>query len=185
MILETIVSTLDESGAPNFAPMGIELAEDSITVRPFRSTQTCRNMLSSGYGVVNFTDDALAYVQCGLYDAVLPNFPAQAVPGVVFHNACFWHEVAVVSRGGSDERAELHCRVLHKGLQKNFLGFCRAGNAVIEATILASRLSFFDSDAVNQKMIQYSEIVNKTGGISEKQAIELIQNYIQTRRRDD
>jgi uncharacterized protein len=185
MIVETIVSALDESGVPNFAPMGVELSQDTITVRPYRNTQTCRNMTSSGYAVVNFTDNAMAYVRSGLYHAILPNFPAKAVPGVVFKEACSWQEIAVATLDGTKDRAELQCRVLHKGTQKEFLGFCRASNAVIEATIVATRLDFLDAGFVNQRMIQYREIIEKTGGDAEKNAFQLILDYIQIRRSDD
>jgi uncharacterized protein len=184
MILETIVSTLDESGAPNFAPMGVTPGPDSIVVRPFRNTQTYRNLIAHGYGVVNCTDNVLAFVQSGLYNAVLPNFPAKTVQGVVFQEACSWLEIAVISQGGSEDRAEFQCRVLYKGLQKEF-HFCRASNAVIEATILATRLKFFTADDINRRMIQFREIVEKTGGDAEKKAFQLVQDYIQKRRSDD
>jgi uncharacterized protein len=187
MIIETIVSTLDESGVPNFAPMGVTIDENEkfITVRPYRNTRTRRNLISSGHGVVNFSDDALAYVQCGLYHAILPHFPASAVPGVVYQETCSWQEMALVSQGGSDERAELQFRILHKGRHKDFLGFCRARNAVIEATILATRLKFYDPDVVNQRLIQFREIIEKTGGIAEKQAFQLIQDFVKKRGIDD
>lgn len=181
MIVETIFSTLDAGGNPNFAPMGLVWGDEFVTVRPFRNTQTCHNLLSSGYGVANLADDVLAYVKCGLYEAVLPYFPAQVVPGVVFRGACSWREVAVVSQGGSDDRAELRCRVLHKGRQKDFLGFCRASNAVIEATIMATRLAFFDQQTVAEKLIYYGEIVEKTGDETEIQAFKLVHDYIQKR----
>jgi uncharacterized protein len=185
MIIEAIVSTLDESGAPNFAPMGVILNDQLVTVRPYRNTRTCRNLLSSSYGVVNFSDDALAYVQCGLYHAVLPHFPASAIPGVVYRETCSWQEMVVVSQMGSDERAELQCRVLHKGLRKEFLGFCRARNAVIEATILATRLDFCDPGIVSPRLIQYHEIIEKTGGVSEKQAFQLVRDFVKKRGSDD
>lgn len=184
MIIETIVSTLDESGAPNFAPMGVVLNRDFITVRPFRNTRTCRNLTAGGYAVVNFTDDALAFVQSGLYHAVLPNFPATAVPGVVFRETCSWQEIALVSETGAPERPELTCRVLHKGLQKEF-HLCRASNAIIEAAILATRLDISDPEFIDNRMVQYWEIVDKTGGDNEIKAFQLIQDYIRNRRSDD
>ena len=179
MIIETIVSTVDGTGRANFAPMGLVWGDEFVTVRPYRDTQTCRNLLSSGYGVANLTDDVLAYVQCGLYQAVLPYFPAKVAPGVVFRGACSWREMAVISRGGSGDRAELRCRVLHEGRQRDFLGFCRAGNAVIEATILATRLASYDPKTVVEKLIQYREIVEKTGDETEKQAFQLVQDCVQ------
>ena len=104
MIIETIFSTLDEHGKPNFAPMGVLWGEDSVIVRPFRTSQTCRNLLSSGHGVVNLSDNVLAFVQCALYDMILPSFPAVTVPGVVFQDACSWLELSVVAGGGSEDR---------------------------------------------------------------------------------
>ena len=179
MIIEAIFSTLDENGKPNFAPMGLVWGDEFITVRPFRNTHTCRNLLSSGYGVANLTHDVLAYVRCGLYEEVLPYFPAKVVQGVVFREACSWREMAVVSHGGSDDRAELRCRVVHKGWQKDFLGFCRADNAVIEATILATRLAVYGRKTVAEKLSCYREIVDKTGDETEKQAFQIVQDYVQ------
>jgi uncharacterized protein len=181
MIVESIFSTLDESGRPNFAPMGLLWGEESVVVRPFRNTQTCNNLLSSGYGVANLSDDVLAYVQCGLYNAVLPGFPAIAVPGVVFQDTCSWLELAAISRGGSDERAEFQCRILHKGRQRDFLGFCRAGNAVIEAAILATRLAFCDRQEVMKSLNHYMKIIEKTAGQNEKEAFQLVCDYVRQR----
>jgi hypothetical protein len=179
MIIETIFSTLDQSGKPNFAPMGLVWSEEFVIVRPYRDTQTCRNLLSTRYGVACISDDVLAYVQCALYDAVLPHFTAKTCPGVVLSSACSWREVEVVSEGGTNERAEIRCRVLHGGRQRDFLGFCRASNAVIEATILATRLKLCDPKVLTERMISYGEIVEKTGGDTEKQAFQMIQAYVQ------
>jgi hypothetical protein len=178
MIVETIFSTVDEAGKPNFAPMGLLWGDEYVAIRPYRNTQTCRNLLSTGYGVANVTDDVLAYVQCGLYQAVLPYFPARAVRGAVFKDACSWWELEVVSRSGSEERAELRCRVLHTERQKDFLGFCRAGNAVIEAAILATRAGLYDRKIVTDSLARFGEIVEKTGDEKEKQAMQLIHEYI-------
>jgi hypothetical protein len=181
MIVETIFSTLDEAGRPNFAPMGVVWDEVFITVRPFRDTRTYRNLIVNGYGVANLCDDVLAYVKCALYKEVLPSFPAKIIPGVVFESTCFWREMKVVSKSESNDRAELKCRVLHKGWQRDFLGFCRAGNAIIEASILATRLAFYDRKTVDEKLMYYMKIVEKTGGSAEKQAFRLIQDYVRQR----
>ncbi len=178
MIVETIFSTLDKEEKPNFAPMGLVWGEDVITVLPFRNTRTYQNLAATGYGIANLSDDVLAYVRCGLYKKVLPNFPAKVVPGAVFESTCSWREMEVVSKSGSDDRAELKCRVLHKGWQKDFLGFCRAGNAVIEAAILATRLAIYDRRIVDEKLMYYMKIVEKTGDFKEKQAFRLVQDYV-------
>jgi hypothetical protein len=181
MIVETIFSTLDETGKPNFAPMGLVWGDEYVTIRPFRNTHTYRNLLAAGYGVANLTNDVMAYVQCGLYDTILPYFPAKVVPGVVFQGTCSWLEMAVAAQGGSEDRAALHCKLLHKGRQKDFLGFCRGSNAVIEATILATRLALYDRKVVEERLLHYGEIVEKTGDETERRAFQLVDDYIRKR----
>jgi hypothetical protein len=185
MIIETIFSTLDATGQPNFAPMGISLGKDEITVRPFRNTQTCRNLLATGYGVVNFTDDALAFVQSALYDALLPHFKAHSIPGVVFQGACFWREVKVITESGSVDRSEVRCREIYRGWQSDFLGFCRARNAVIEATILATRIHLYAHEEVLKDLERYEQIVKKTGEESEQIAFQQIRDYVGKRMNND
>lgn len=178
MIIETIFSTIDESGNPNFAPMGLLWGDEDVTVLPYRTTQTFRNLHSNGCGVANITDDVLAYVQSALYQAVLPHFSAKAIKGIVFEGACSWLELEVVSTGDSDERAEMRCRVMHTGRQRDFLGFCRARGAVIEAAILATRVGLYSRKAVEDKLIPYGEIIEKTGAAIERQAMQLIYEFV-------
>ena len=179
MIIETIFSTVNEAGQPNFAPMGIDWGEDELTVRPFRQSRTCHNLIATGYGVANLTDDVLAFVQSGLYDAALPHFPASTVPGVVFQEACSWRELAVITVTGTAERAEVRCRVVGKGWRRDFLGFNRARGAVLEAAILATRLHLHDPGTVAEALDRYAVIVGKTGDEVEKTAFERIREFVQ------
>ena len=178
MIIETIFSTLTPSGQPNFAPMGVVWGEETLTVRPFRDTLTYRNLIATGYGVANLSDDVLSFVQSGLYDALLPNFPASRVPGVVFQGACSWRELAVIAESGTGEQAEMLCQVIHKGWQRDFLGFCRARSAVIEAAILATRCHLYVSTEVFASLDHYDQIVEKTGGEAERMAIKQVREFI-------
>ncbi|MDR3575236.1 MAG: DUF447 family protein [Anaerolineaceae bacterium] len=185
MIIETIFSTQDASGLPNFAPMGITLDKGEIIVRPYRTTQTYRNLLATGYGVINFTDDVNAYVQSALFDIVLPYFEAQKVPGVVFQETCSWREIEIISTGGPPDRSDIHCRQLFEGHQRDFIGFCRASNAVIEAAILATRLHIFSKGEVLKDLERYKQIVLKTGGQTEKHAFQQVCDYIGERMKND
>ena len=178
MIIEALVSTLDPEGRPSFAPMGVLWDEEAPVIRPFRTSHTCRNLLATGCAVISITDDVMAFVESALGDAALPHFPAQVVPGVVFAGACYWREVRLVSAGGPPERADLRCRVVHRGWQRDFLGYNRARNAVIEAAVLATRLHLLDRDGVLAALQQYETIVMKTGGAAEQAALQHVQHTI-------
>ncbi len=177
MIIEVLLSTLDEAGRPNFAPMGVVWGEDELVVRPFRDSHTCRNLLATGCAVASVTDDVLAFVESALGDPTLPHFPARVVPGVVYSDACYWRELRVVSAAGSRQRADVRCQVVQRGWQRDFLGFNRARAAIIEAAILATRLKMLDPAGVQAALDQYETIVIKTGDRRERDALDRVRDY--------
>ena len=175
MILETIVSTIDARGVPNFAPMGIRLEGDAIVLRPFRTAVTWRNLQEVGEGVVNFTDDVLLFSRCALLSEVPAHRPAERVRGVMLRHACSWKEFTVISADLAGERGLFRARVLHEGRWRDFLGFNRAQHAVVEATILATRLHIMERDAVREAMARLAPLVEKTGGPREKEAFAFVE----------
>lgn len=185
MIVETILSTLDENSRPHFAPMGVVWGENELIVRPFRTTHTYRHLLATGHAVANITDDVLAFVESALGDVTLPHFQAKVVPGVVFSGACYWRELRVISAAGSPERAEVCCQVVHCGWQRDFLGFNRARAAIIEAAILATRLHLLDEAEVKAELDRYETIVLKTGDEPEYAALQRVRDYIRKWRHEN
>jgi hypothetical protein len=178
MIVETIFSTVDTSGRPNFAPMGVMWGEESMMLRPFRDTTTYHNLLETHCGVANLTDNVLSFVRTALSDAQLPHFPARCVRGVVLEEACAWRELEVVNVGGGKERADIHCRVVGQGRLREFLGFNRGKNAVIEAAILATRLHLHSPADIRSALRNWKDIVSRTGGEQEREAVQYVQDYI-------
>jgi hypothetical protein len=179
MILETILSTLNPEGNPNFAPMGVEWGDEEMIVRPFRHTHTYRYLTDTGYGVVNVTDDVLLFVQSALGDVQLPCFPAHHVPGVVLCAACFWRELAAIEEMDSkSQQAKIRCRVVGRGWQRDFLGFNRGRNAVIEAAIVTTRLHLYSVQQVWAQLKNSQEIVQKTGGAREQQAMSELFDWV-------
>lgn len=176
--IEVIFSTLDEDGQPNFAPMGVTWGEKELIVRPFRNTDTCRNLVATGCSVANVTDNVLLFAQSALSDPVFPHFDARQVRSVVLKDVCYWHELIVTEVGGDDRRAEIRCRVVGQGWQRDFLGFSRAKNAVIEAAILATRLHLRDHAEVQDEYRRYQEIVDKIGGDQEREAMRYLRDYV-------
>ncbi len=107
---------------------------------------------------------------------------------MVFAGACYWRELALVphqgarsvrvSAGGGPERAGLRCRVVHRGWQRDFLGFNRARNAVLEAAILATRLHLLDRGVLAAELDRYETIVIKTGDDPERTALKRVRDYV-------
>ena len=53
MIIESIVTSMDASGAVNFAPMGVEWGKDHLVLKPFLETTTFHNVSTTRTAVVN------------------------------------------------------------------------------------------------------------------------------------
>lgn len=178
MIIETIFSTLDAEGQPNFAPMGVVWGETEMTVRPFRDTTTYRNLMATGAGVANVTDNVLLFARSALSQVQPPYFPARHVRGVVLEEACFWRELEVIDVNEGEERAEIRCRIVGRGRRRDFLGFNRGKNAVIEAAILATRLHLHSASEIRSTLQRCDERVRKTGGEQEREAMQYLREYV-------
>ena len=177
MIIEAIFSTVDRAGRPNFAPMGLLWGETEMTVRPFRDTTTYRNLMDTSAGVANLTDDVLLFARAALSDPQPAYRPASHIQGVVLQDVCSWREVEVVAEAGTGRRASFRCRVVGRGLEREFLGFNRARGAIIEAAILATRLHLHSPDDVESAFERYADVVSRTGGEREAKAMDYVRHF--------
>ena len=181
LLLEGIVTTLNEDGSPHISPMGpiVDVGITQLLLRPYRTSTTYQNLKRSGEGVLHVTDDVELIARAAL--GALPNtpsmFPAKAVRGQVLADACRWYEFRVDSLDDSDERTEIHGTVVERGHIREFFGFNRAKHAVIEAAILATRLDWLDADDVQVEFERLAVIVEKTGGVPEHSAFDFLRTY--------
>ncbi len=178
MIVESIFTTLDHAGVPNFAPMGVEWGEAEIVVKPFLETTTFRNLQATRAGVVNLTDDVGVFARAAISNAPFPAFPAELVRGVVLATACSWREIIVQSIDETPPRARILTRVVHHGVRREFIGFNRARNAVLEAAILATRTHVLPAEAIQSEFRRLSVIVEKTAGPAEREAMLLLTEFV-------
>jgi hypothetical protein len=181
VIVETIVTTMDSSGAINFAPMGIEWGDDVIILKPFLETSTYRNVSATRVAVVNLTDDAMLFAQGAISSPQFPSVAANVVKGVVLEAACSWLELEVLTIDATPPRSRIEARVVHRGLKREFVGFNRAKHAVLEAAILATRTHLLPADQIRDDYARLQILVDKTAGPREREAMELLTRYVHSR----
>jgi hypothetical protein len=181
VILETIVTTMDTEGSINFAPMGVEWGDETIILKPFLETTTFRNVRESGVAVVNLTDDAMLFAQGAISSPQFPSRPAAVVRGVVLEAACSWRELEVTALDATPPRSRIEARVVHRGTRREFIGFNRARNAILEAAILATRTHLIPAEQIREEYARLQVIVDKTAGPRERDAMDLLTQYVQSR----
>ena len=182
MIIESILTTVNERGAANFAPMGVEWEEDEIVIKPFLETTTFKNLEATRAAVVNLTDDVMLFARGAISDVQLPARAAAVVRGVVLEAACSWREVRVEAVDATPPRARVVTRVVHRGFQRDFLGFNRARHAVLEAAILATRTHLLPPERIRDEFARLQVIVDKTAGPRERDAMALLTDYVRRTR---
>lgn len=182
MILEGIVTTVDEEGGVHIAPMGpkVDAEMKRFVLRPFQTSTTFRNLRRAGEGVLHVTDDVALLARAAIGPLRPPPelLPATGVTGYRLADTCRWYSFRVVSLDDREDRATLVAEVVAAGRVRDFFGFNRAKHAVVEAAILATRTSFLPESEVVGQFTQLNVMVEKTGGEQERAAFETLAAHV-------
>lgn len=182
LILEGIVTTQSKAGEVNIAPMGprCDAKMNWLTLRPFKTSTTYQNLCDNGEGVFHVVDDVLLLAQAaiGRIDPQPLMLVSMKVQGFILQDACRYYEFKVEKIDASQNRAEIDATVVGSGRIRDFFGFNRAKNAVVEAAILATRVHLLPRDDMLAELKKLDVLVQKTGGKRERQAFDLLCDYI-------
>jgi uncharacterized protein len=182
LVLEGIVVTLDAAGQPNIAPMGprVDREISRLLFRPFPSSQTYQNLKATGCGVFHVTDDVelLARAAVGQLQPPPDLAPIKDFPCPRLADACRWFAFAAQSFDESTERISIDCSITARGELRPFFGFNRAKHAVLEASILATRIGIIPADEIRREMQRLAVLVDKTAGLQERRTFDFLQTYI-------
>jgi hypothetical protein len=178
-ILEGIVTTFNPDGTVNIAPMGplVDKSFDTMVLRPFRTSTTCENLLRTREGVLHITDDVELFARAAI--GVETHVEFRADNPLVIAGACRWFAFKVESVDESSERVTMIARTTNRGVFRDFFGFNRAKNAVIEAAILATRVSILPESDISADFDKLRVWVDKTGSAAEHRAFELLERHVQ------
>lgn len=178
MIFEAVVTTVDTNGKAHIAPMGIRHCDDLVVIAPFKPSQTLMNLEATHCAVVNVTDDVRIYAGCLTGRSDWPTRPANRVRGHILEAALHYRELQVVKRVDDELRPQIYLSEVHQGTVKAFSGFNRAQGAVIEASILVSRLHMLPKEKIDTEMAYLEIAIQKTAGPRELEAWQWLNDAI-------
>ena len=178
MIIESIVTTVAGDGTVNCAPMGVEWGDDRIVLKPFLDTATYRNVSAVRAAVVNLVDDVRIFARAAISNPSYPTVPATVVRGVRLADCCSWRELDVQQIDSTPPRSRIDALVVHRGVQREFIGFNRARHAVLEAAIYATRLHLLPREFIASEFERLQVIVDKTAGPDEHEAMALLTAFV-------
>lgn len=183
MILEGLVTSLNAAGEVNLAPMGpiVDESLQHLVLRPFQTSTTYQNLKQRPYGVFHVVDNVLLIAQAALHrlDTVPETFPAEKIEGRVLKDCCRWYEFEITTCDDSSDRTRLEANIIHSGRLRDMLGFNRAKHAVLEATILATRLHLIPEAEVRSQLAALASPVEKTAGPQERDGFDLVRDVVE------
>ena len=181
MVLESILSTVNPEGETHFAPIGVILPDSpdshekigQLKFKLFADSLTYENLRNWGEGVVNLTDNLL-YFTSRLHRGRSKSILSKKVKPHRLADACKVWEFSVVSFEACYDPATVIVEVLCYDELGSFSGLCRAHGAVLEAAVVVSRYHILPKQAIESKWAGWQEIVDKTGGLREKEAFDML-----------
>lgn len=183
-ISETIVSTGLEY--PNAAPIGIIVRDGRLFVRLFRGSHTWANVLKEGYMAANIIYNPLLFVRSTFFDLEPPEFDyvtAHRLKFPILKEAAAWIIFKCISVINTDQSLIADLIPMNAGFNEmnkmNILVPNRGFNAVLEATVHATRYQL-SGDKKYLKLIQhYANLASKCGGENEKRAMKLLHEVLE------
>ncbi|HEY3326946.1 MAG TPA: DUF447 domain-containing protein [Novimethylophilus sp.] len=181
MIFETIVTTTNADGSPHVAPFGVREWDGMVLIAPFRPSASLDNLLRGRCAVLNLTDDVRIFAGSLTGRRDWPVQHAERIDGWVLEGALAHRELELAEIRDDATRPELLFRVVHERMYAPFRGFNRAQAAVIEASVLVSRLHLLPAEKIDAELKYLAIAIEKTAGERELQAwgwlMEKIENF--------
>ncbi len=182
LVIEGIVTTIGPDGQVNIAPMGPKVDRQfrRLTLRPFKTSQTYKNLMHHPEGVFHVVDDVLLLAQAavGQIEPVPIMLLSDHVNGYILRDACRFYAFKVDHLDDSQDRAEVDVSIVWDGRMRDHFGFNRAMYAVVEASILATRVHMLPRRQIEDDLERLRPLVEKTGGHREQEAFAFLKNYI-------
>jgi hypothetical protein len=181
VIYEAILITSDIENNPYIAPFGVSESDGLMVISPFRPSQTLDNLLRDQCAVLNFTDDVRVFAGALTGRRAWPTHSAEKVRGFVLDAALAHRELTLSEVKQDSLRPQLYFQVVHEANHAPFRGFNRAQAAVIELSVLVSRLHILPMEKIDAEIKYLNIAIEKTAGIREFEAwgwlMEHIENF--------
>ncbi len=189
MIIEGLLTTTSLDGTPHVAPMGpvVDVDLQHWTLRPFASSTTFRYLQANADCVFHVVDDVLPIVEAALglpTNLTFEPLRSEAEAGTqclgwTIPTACHWYHLRVSHWDTSQARSEAQAQLLSQAVQRPFWGWNRAKHAILEATILASRIHLIEPHVLHDDLQRFTVTIAKTAGEREQQAWQLLRDFFQ------
>ena len=149
IIYEVIITTYDQQNQPNAAPMGFTITkEKQVIIRPFKESDTYKNLQHQKACIVNITNDPDLFVKSTLFQDLLTDdfYNKSKMINAPILKACKGNHIVlkVANETEEEERGIFYCDIINAELCKeNVQPHTRAFSSLIEILIHTTRVIHF------------------------------------------
>ena len=178
-VTESVVTTLGPNDRWNVAVLGLHAPEGDgpVIARTWGRTRTWRNFTERGEGYVQFTSDAVDFVEAAL--------TVREETDPILASADAWTHVDVTKSDegvdGETQWVEWEIRPHDSTVQRERVPSINRGfNAVVEATVAASRLDVatYDTAELLERLAHLESVVETCGGERERTAFAVLAEHV-------
>lgn len=191
LLYETIVTTENEAGKPNAAPIGV-ICKDKMEIVLYlnHASHTRENIKLNKNFTVNITHDPLIFVNSTI-DDLDSHYFEKYENNFYIKDAEAFFTVTVKSIKEVEKEDKIGKTLVNiitadvndvTVKKKHFEPINRAIFAIIESLVYVSRIELVDDDTRNiylERIKEMSRVVNRVGGLDHKKAMKQILKYIE------
>lgn len=179
VIYECVVSTVNEQGQANVAPLGVRYApEGRVVLMPFKPSATLNNILATRHAALNIVTDTRVFAGCVTGRKTWPMQAMDQAPGLRLACAQRHLELQLEELSDDPQRPVLRFITLREETHSPFNGFNRAQAAVVEGAVLVSRLHMLPPEKVDSEMAYLQIAIGKTASAAEHEAWGWLQDAV-------
>lgn len=179
MIIETVVSTVNQDNKPHFAAVGVEFTDQKAVFSLYKKSHTLSNLKSRGLGTINVVDKAEYLLKAALGTAEIKFSKIRGKELYYLTDCCIYYKFKLENILEDKEKHLIEVEITAVEENRKYIGFNRANNLLVEAAVIASRIGITKTrNDLVQFINQNRRVIKKTGDKNTQELLELLEKNI-------
>lgn len=179
MIIETVITSLNNNEELHFAAIGVEFFNQKLSFYPYKESKTLKNIIDRKEGVVNIVDKAEYLIKAALGDNELPVNKIKDDNLYYLKDSCHYYKFKVISAFKMGDKYKVSAKIIFDQRNREYIGLNRANNLLLEAAVKASRIGIKTTEKeVSNFLDKNKRVIFKTGDKNTEYLFNFLKKYI-------
>jgi hypothetical protein len=179
MIIETVVSTVNENKEPHFAAVGVEFMQEKAVFNLYKKSRTFSNLKNKGSGIINLVDKAEYLLKAAVGSTEIDFSRVGEKELYYLTDCCNYYQFRLINIEDQAEKYLVKVEITAAEENRKYIGFNRANNLLVEAAVIASRIGITKTkNDLRQFINQNRRVINKTGDKNTQELLKFLERNI-------